>query len=310
MPTFSGPTKQALVQLLDAAATHSIIENLFLRFEVDPITETGANKLRKATALVQTLSERGDGSALQDLITYVGSPHANMPQFHRGIAASDDLYRNYDRDLAASSPTPTRPSTHRTPPRQFTRPGTSASTSFTPNPAVGGGNRYVFVVRGRDADAYNALEAFLTSLDLRIVTWDDAVRGTGHGSPHTLDVVRAGIDMSDAVVVLMTPDDLGKVKPEFNDIRDTAAEAQLSGQARQNVVFEAGWAMALNQERVILVRVGDVRPLSDIDGLNYVWMTDDISSRRTLIGRLKNCGLAVIDTGEGWRSAGTFPDHV
>lgn len=106
----------------------------------------------------------------------------------------------------------------------------------------------------------------------------------------------------------MTPDDLGYVKHEYyNAARDDPREARESGQARQNVVFEAGWAMALGQEKVILVRVGDVRPLSDIDGLNYVWLTNDVDSRRQLITRLRNCDLAVQDDHDGWRDAGVFP---
>lgn len=115
--------------------------------------------------------------------------------------------------------------------------------------------------------------------------------------------------MSNAVVVLMTPDDLGQVKKEFSQQNDDPREVLATGQARQNVVFEAGWAMALNQNGVVLVRVGDVRNLSDIEGLNYVNLTNDISARRTLIGRLRNCGLEVDDSGEPWRTAGTFPEY-
>jgi predicted nucleotide-binding protein len=162
-------------------------------------------------------------------------------------------------------------------------------------------------VRGRNDEAYTALESFLIALDLRIITWDVAAEACGGGTPHTLDIVRAGINLATAVVVLMTPDDLGQVKPEFHRMHDNPREAKSSGQARQNVVFEAGWAMALDQEHVVLVRVGDVRPLSDIDGLNYVNLSGDISSRRQLIGRLKSCDLAVDDSGERWRDAGSFP---
>ena len=311
MPKFSGATQQSMAQLLDLAATHSVIESLYLRFDVDPLAEASPNKLRKATHLVRTLNGRVNGSALQDLVTYVGSSGSNLsPAFQRGNQASEDLYRNYDRDLGGAAPGASAPSSSQEPTRrQFARPGTSASANAHNRLPPEGGQRYVFVVRGRDQAAYDALSAFLVSLDLRIVTWDDATRGTGGGSPHTLDVVRAGIEMSNAVVVLMTPDDLGQVKPEFHDPRDNARESKPSGQARQNVVFEAGWAMALNQKSVVLVRVGDVRPLSDIDGLNYVWMNNDLSSRKTLVGRLKNCGLAVDNSGEGWRTAGKFPEH-
>ncbi|POH64537.1 MULTISPECIES: TIR domain-containing protein [Cryobacterium] len=170
--------------------------------------------------------------------------------------------------------------------------------------------RLVFVVKGRDQEAYEALEAFLMALDLRIVTWDDAVRECGGGTPSTLDIVRAGIRLANAVVVLMTPDDLGQVKGEFSQQNDDSREGRLTGQARQNVIFEAGWAMALDQDHVVLVRVGEVRKLRDIDGLNYLNLSGDISSRKSLIGRLRNCHLDVDDAGERGRTAGTFPDQM
>ena len=120
--------------------------------------------------------------------------------------------------------------------------------------------------------------------------------------------MRAGIDIADAVVVLLTPDDLGHVKGDFYDSEhDDPREAKPSGQARQNVIFEAGWAMALDQEHVILLLAGTVRKLSDIDGLNYVRISDDISDRRSLITRLRNVALEVDDSGEEWRTAGSFP---
>lgn len=304
MPKLSGATQESLVRLLDQAATHAIIESLYLRFEVKPLpTDTNPNKVRKATHLVKELERRESGSStLMSLINYVGSDAFNRAAFRRGSPESLEFYSNLDRDLervAAAAPSPPKPERH------FQRPGTSSVPSS--QGSTGSSKRYVFVVRGRDNAAYDALAAFLRALDLRLVTWDDAARGAEGGTPHTLDIVRAGIDMADAVVVLMTPDDLGQVKPEFFDPRDSPTEATLSGQARQNVVFEAGWAMALNQRGVVLVRVGDVRPLSDIDGLNYVWLTGDLSSRKTLISRLRSCGLDVDSDGDSWRTAGSFP---
>lgn len=176
--------------------------------------------------------------------------------------------------------------------------------SETPSPEP---KRNVFVVRGRDGGACAALEALLLALDLRIVTWDDAVRGCSGGTPSTIDILRAGMRLANAVVVLMTPDDLGQVKDEFSAPDDDPREARLTGQARQYVVFEAAWAMGSDPDHVVLVRVGEVRKLSDIDGLNYVNLTGDIFSRKSLIGRLKNCDLAVDELREAWRTAGSFP---
>ncbi|AMM34793.1 hypothetical protein SA2016_4141 (plasmid) [Sinomonas atrocyanea] len=231
--------------------------------------------------------------------------------FRRGSAESVDLYRQLDRDTGGSAPAPAskRTATDTTDRRSFKRPRTTAPAHASAYDHAAKTKRYVFVVRGRDDKAYKALAQFLDALDLRIVTWTDALRGVDSGSPHTLDIVRAGIEMADAVVVLMTPDDLGRVKPEYGTPTDNPREAVPHGQARQNVVFEAGWAMALNQKGVVLVRVGDVRPLSDIDGLNYVQLTNDFSARRNFIARLRNCKLDLDDSGEAWRTAGAFPEH-
>lgn len=302
MPSFSGATKQSLASLLDQGATHSIIESLYLRFEVTPLTTfNNPNKLKKATHLVTELSKRTSGNAtLMGLINYVGSDSFGQAAFRRGAAESKDFYENLDRDLGSM---PAEPEPAPRAERQFARPGTTATQPPTPLPTA---RRFVFVVRGRDEATYTALVSLLRALDLRVVTWEDAVRGLEGGTPSTLDIVRSGIDMADAVVVLMTPDDLGKVKNEFSDPHDSPTEAKLTGQARQNVVFEAGWAMALKQNKVVLVQAGDVRALSDIDGLNYVRLSGDISSRKTLINRLRNCKLDVDDSGEEWRTAGTF----
>lgn len=245
------------------------------------------------------LGLRPDGdTVLQSLIAYVASDTSRMsPAFRRGSRESADLYESLDADLG-SARTPTTE-------RVFKRPGTTASMpSETPSPEP---KRNVFVVRGRDGGACAALEALLLALDLRIVTWDDAVRGCSGGTPSTIDILRAGMRLANAVVVLMTPDDLGQVKDEFSAPDDDPREARLTGQARQYVVFEAAWAMGSDPDHVVLVRVGEVRKLSDIDGLNYVNLTGDIFSRKSLIGRLKNCDLAVDELREAWRTAGSFP---
>ena len=304
MTAFRGPTRQGLARLLDDNATHTVIDGLYTRYEVDlPPYAINPNKLRKANHLVKELADRGNGEEFAALVKYVASSASGMSKaFRRGSAESLDFYENFDQDTARAS----RPSATTSPRRErtFARPGTSAPD---PQP-LKTSKRYVFVVRGRDTEAYLALNRFLSALDLRTVTWDDATARAGGGTPHTLDIVRAGIDLADAVIVLMTPDDLAYVKGEFYDaVRDDPREARETGQARQNVVFEAGWAMALGQDKVILVRVGDVRPLSDIDGLNYVWLTNDVDSRRQLITRLRNCELEVHDNHDGWREAGTFP---
>jgi hypothetical protein len=86
----------------------------------------------------------------------------------------------------------------------------------------------------------------------------------------------------------------------------TDDELEPTGQARLNVVFEAGMAMALDRDRVVIVEVGQVRKMSDTAGLNVIRLHDNIDPRKDLAARLKAAGLAVDDTGEDWRTAGTF----
>lgn len=151
-----------------------------------------------------------------------------------------------------------------------------------------------------------AMVALLKAFDLRVVSWDRAVAETGTAAPYTGDVVRAGMDMADAVVVLMTPDDVGSLKPEFQRERDDAHETTPTGQARLNVVFEAGMAMALDRKKVLLVEVGAVRPMSDIAGVNVVRLTNSVDTRRSVARRLQTMGLAVDTDHEEWRDAGDF----
>src|SRR5262249_34052631 len=78
------------------------------------------------------------------------------------------------------------------------------------------------------------------------------------------------------------------------------------GQARLNVIFEAGMAMARDPKRVVLVEVGQVRKMSDIDGLNILQMSNDVGDRRDLAQRLRSAGLAVDIDREEWRTVGDF----
>lgn len=337
MPKISGATRHSLARLLEQER-HAVIDGLFQRFDVEPFShDLTINRLKKTNYLIEELSKRTSGpSTLMSLINYVGSDSAGMPSLRRGSVASKDFYDSLDRDLAeeakpsSSKVEAARVPTSATTPSDTRQPATASArstdsalsgpqptgASANQSPSTGNPNlsfdnlarRSVFIVRGRDADVHASLASFLKALDLRVITWEAAAQLAGGGSPQTLDIVRAGIAAADAVVVLLTPDDEGRVKAEFSEVTDDPREASLTGQARQNVVFEAGWALATKPNSVILVKIGDVRQLSDIHGLNYVSLTNDISSRRTLIGRLRSSGLAVDAENDDWRSAGSFPE--
>ncbi|WP_460434256.1 TIR domain-containing protein [Angustibacter speluncae] len=166
--------------------------------------------------------------------------------------------------------------------------------------------RSVFLVHGRDMIARDALVELLRAFDLRVVDWDEASRATGVATPYTGDVISAGMRDSDVVIVLFTPDDIAQAHPRYHQPNDPRDELEPTGQARLNVVFEAGMAMALDRDRVVLVEVGAVRAMSDTAGLNVLRLKDDTSSRRRLASRLRTAGLAVHTDHDDWQDAGNF----
>lgn len=171
---------------------------------------------------------------------------------------------------------------------------------------AGADPRRVFVVHGRNRAARDAMFDFLRALKLDPVEWEDAVRETGHAAPYVGDVLEAGFNMCRAAVVIFSPDDIGKLQDEFIEESDGPYEAHLSGQARQNVVFEAGMALAKFPERTILVEVGRVRPFSDIFGRLVLRMFNKPAARNVLASRLETAGCAVNRVGERWLSVGDF----
>ena len=115
--------------------------------------------------------------------------------------------------------------------------------------------REVFVVHGRNNHARDALFQFLRALDLHPLEWSEAVRSTGKGSPYIGEILDAAFSRAHAVVVLFTPDDEARLKAEFRIEGDPPHETGFSGQARPNVLFEAGMAMSRTEDRTVLIEL-------------------------------------------------------
>ncbi|WP_457135492.1 TIR domain-containing protein [Mycobacteroides abscessus] len=165
--------------------------------------------------------------------------------------------------------------------------------------------RNVFVVVGRNKLANDAMFTFLRALDLNPIQWGAAVKATGVASPYIGQVLDAGFKMAQAVVVLMTPDDLVQLRREYAS-GDDDPDLQPMGQARPNVLFEAGMALGLNPDRTVLVELGQLRPMSDVMGRHVVRMDGSPEMRNNLANRLLNAGCAVDISGGDWYRAGDF----
>lgn len=145
-------------------------------------------------------------------------------------------------------------------------------------------------------------------MGLEPIEWNRAIQLTGSSSPSIKDAIEAAFKDAQAVVVLLTPDDIAKLKDEFlkPTPEDQFYESKLTGQARPNVIFETGLAFGHRPNRTILVEVGETKPFSDISGLHRVQLSNNPASRMDLYQRLKSAGCDVDDHNRDWLSEGNF----
>lgn len=185
----------------------------------------------------------------------------------------------------------------------------------TDEPAVGEGRalvstaadpRVVFVVHGRNGAAKKAIFDFLRSLDLKPLEWSQAVTLTGKGSPYTLDVIESGLAHAQAVVVVLTGDDVAQLHPGLREKHEVSAEPHL--QPRPNVLLEAGMAIAHGRERTVVVEFGDIRGPSDMQGINTIRLQKGGGEafRTAFAARLRTAKCKLDQSGSDWLSQGDF----
>lgn len=188
-------------------------------------------------------------------------------------------------------------------------PSTPSSASpgslAAPNTVAGPGDgRSVFIVSGRDVEATAGIVHVLRALNLKVVEWEHAVLRTGVPNPYTGDVVATGLRMADAAIIVITPDDVVKLRSDLVREQDGELERTMQGQARPNVVYEAGYADALGLNRTLIVEVGLSKPFSDIAGRNTLRYDGSPAKRNALVQRLKLAGLRPDTDGDDWLKLG------
>jgi predicted nucleotide-binding protein len=164
----------------------------------------------------------------------------------------------------------------------------------------------VFVVHGRDLEARDAIFAFLRALGLKPLEWNQVLKLTRQSSPYVGTILDTAFREAAAVVVLLTPDDEACLRKDFLSSHDPSYERRPTGQARPNVLFEAGMAFGRDPNSTVLVQIGDLRPFSDVAGRHAVRMSGAPTSRQELATKLANAGCNVDTNGTDWLSAGDF----
>lgn len=119
------------------------------------------------------------------------------------------------------------------------------------------GQTRIFIVHGADTDALDQLRLVLYVLGLEPLVQKN-IDGKGM---NLFQALMSNISSeSDFAIVLLTPDDYGYRKDQ--------TETDRQPRARQNVILEAGMALArLGTERVALIKKGNLELPSDLEGI-------------------------------------------
>lgn len=173
-------------------------------------------------------------------------------------------------------------------------------------PKAKGPGKHVMIVYGRNDKLRKAMFEFVRSLGLEPIEWNTAVKWTKQASPYVGDVLRKAFEKASAVVVLLTPDDDAVLKKQFHNRHDEVWEKKLTGQARPNVLFEAGMAFGTHPEQTVMVEFGKCRPFTDTQGRLVVRMNDSAAKRKDLVDRIAAAGCEVDTTNNAWMEAGDF----
>lgn len=146
------------------------------------------------------------------------------------------------------------------------------------------GQSRIFVVHGADTDALAQLELVLYKLDVQPLVQKDV---DGKGKSLFTALMDNIATESDFAIVLLTPDDYG--------YRNSEAETEKQPRARQNVILEAGMALAkLGQDRVAIIKKGALEIPSDLEGLIRIEYNNQVKEIASKIAqRLNGAGVPI-----------------
>lgn len=140
--------------------------------------------------------------------------------------------------------------------------------------------RKIFVVHGHDDGTKETVARYLEKLELKPIIL--------HEQPNEGRTIMEKFEQHADVccaVVLLGPDDIASAE------RTPAVQ---EGRARQNVIFEMGYFVGRlgRKYTFALVQNGVTRP-SDIDGVLYIPMGDDMTWKTKLVEEFKAAGIQI-----------------
>jgi predicted nucleotide-binding protein len=269
----------------------------------------------RPSELVQTISQdvyvQRATLFLQEFRQLVFVQESNNPDIPVGevIATEnmldyEDLQQALEQEIALRHPSPLNPADV---------PATKAAENLTvPNKSEipGDKSRKVFVIHGRDERLRTAIFTFLRALGLEPLEWTMAIQLTGKASPYIGEILEAAFNHAQAAVVLLSPDDEARLRADLLQSDDPPGERTLAGQARPNVLFEAGMAFASHPSQTVLVQLGQVKPFSDVAGRHVVKMDNSVQRRQEFALKLRTAGCSVNMEGTDWHTWGDLTPPI
>jgi predicted nucleotide-binding protein len=163
--------------------------------------------------------------------------------------------------------------------------------------------RKIAVMHGRDEAARRVVFDLLRRIGLEPLEWNELIHLTGAAAPYNGEAVAAAFEAAQAVVVLLTPDDVGFLHPGLHGDREREDDRAPTGQARLNVLVEAGMALQSHPSRTVLVEIGRTREISDLAGRNTIRLDGSSEKFHSFAERLEDAGCPVRLSGNDWLDA-------
>jgi predicted nucleotide-binding protein len=165
-------------------------------------------------------------------------------------------------------------------------------------------HKRIMVIYGHDEEANSALFDCLRAMGLKPQEWGQLIQQSQVGSPYIGAVLDEAFKSVQAVVAFFTPD-------EHVITRTSYASGQDSWrlQARPNVLFEAGMALATHPRETILLVLGNQELPSDLSGRHFIRLDGTVIPLKNLGDRLKTAGCAVELDGNDWLNPARFPNR-
>ena len=157
----------------------------------------------------------------------------------------------------------------------------------------------IFIIQGRNSPANKKMRTFIHDISLEPMDFSEARGYTGKPSPSVPEIIDAAFSNAQALIVFMTPDDIGFLDEKYRSSTDPDEETEPRHRCRQNVVFEAGMAMGRDPNRVVFVDLGNVKKWSDLI-THYVRISEEGKWKADLINRLKDAGCKINIKGDSY----------